>query len=192
MKRVLSLLLPCLLFLLVAGCGQGAQTGPAAPSALPTVEAGLEETVPSEEPPATAPDPAAATEVEVSHGASRIALTLPEGWEYEKEEYDAKLDNGGEFAICFRPAGADGWVRVACSSLFGVCGTGLETEEITFGAGLTGTQGTYDGHAVWDYIVFSIPEDGDRSYVAFTQGVEDWWPDYGDAAMEILSAAQLG
>lgn len=192
MKRVLSLLLPCLLLLLASGCGQSAQAVPPASSTLPAVQSGPEETAPPGEPPAPAPESAAVTEVEVSHGASRIALTLPEGWEYEKEEYDGQLDNGGEFAIRFRPAGADGWVRVACSSLFGVCGTGLETEEITFGAGLTGTRGTYDGHAIWDYIFFSVPEDGDHSYVALTQGVEDWWPDFGDGAMEILASARLG
>lgn len=183
MKRILTLLLLCLL-ISFAGCSQSpaistTSSPPAAEPAAPSL--------PKEQP---APDPEpAATPVEVAHGERSIGLDLPEGWEHEVEEYS---EDTGLFGLRFRPGGAEGWVRLECCDWFGVCGTGLVTEEISFPSGLTGEMGTYDGGQVWDFIAFPPPEGATHTYVASAEGIEDWWPDYGDAAMEILSTARLG
>lgn len=187
MKRILSLLLLCLL-LLPAGCSQSAQPEPAISAAASAPAAEPETPALPKEQPAPDPEPAV-TPVEVTHGEFRIGLDIPEGWEYEVEEYSEET---GLFGLRFRPEGADGWVRLECCDWFGVCGTGLEMEEITFPSGLTGEMGTYDGGQVWDFIAFSAPEGATHTYVASAEQVEDWWPDHGDTAMEILSTARLG
>lgn len=195
MKRMLSLLLLCLL-LPAAGCGQAAEAGSSAPASGPEPEiSASQENEPRPEEEAPAPmevwitPEETSTPVEVSHEGARIALDIPAGWEYEVEEYS---EEDGLFGLRFRPEGEAGWIRLECLDWFGVCGTGLETEEISFPSGLTGEMGTYDGGERWDYIAFSRPEGEDRSYVATTESADGWWPDCGEAAMEILASARLG
>lgn len=191
MKRVLPLLLVCLL--LAAGCSPSARTESGAPGSAPAGPVSPEkerespaQSAPAEEEPE--PEPTV-TAVECTHEGSRAALEIPEGWEYEVEEYS---EEQGKFELRFRPEGTTGWVRLACCDWFGVCGTGLEEEEITLRPDLTGTQGTYDGADLWEFLVFSCPEDEEHTYVAFTEDAEDWWPEHGTEAMEILATAQIG
>ena len=115
----------------------------------------------------------------------QIGLALPEDWEYEIEEYTEEY---GRFGIRFRPKDKKGSVGFYFYDIFGVCGTGLEEQNITFDSGLEGRMGTYDGRDIWSFIVF--PERAaSGTYVAMTEGMIDWWPEYEDAVMDILDTA---
>lgn len=120
-------------------------------------------------------------------GYAGVDLDIPEGWEHELIK-----DNGLErsFGIKFWPAGeTEGKIYVSYQiDGFGVCGTGLKTEEITLGA-YTGSQGTYDDHPVWDYI-YLRNVCGD--YVIHNESADIWWEDHGEEAMEILKSLKVG
>ncbi len=122
--------------------------------------------------------------VRESGAFSSIALSIPEGWEYETER---RFDSG-DFCIAFWPkAEAEGKIKMWYFDAFGVCGTGLETEKIKLGE-YNCTKGTYDGKRYFDHIIFEgLP----GSYVALNEGAEKWWETYGEEALQILASAKL-
>ncbi|MCI9337017.1 MAG: hypothetical protein HFH93_05660 [Lachnospiraceae bacterium] len=112
-----------------------------------------------------------------------ISLTLPAGWKVELCPMDSDSLLMGDYGICFAPEDTDfGFVEVAYWQSFGVCGTGLEEEEVTV-AGHPAWKGTYDGHEYWDFICWKEPVKG---VVAMTGSVEEWWEGKEEAVMEIL------
>ena len=112
-----------------------------------------------------------------------ISLTVPAGWKVELCPMDSDSLLMGDYGICFAPEDADfGFVEVAYRQSFGVCGTGLEEEEVTV-AGHPAWKGTYDGHEYWDFICWKEPVKG---VVAMTGSVEEWWEGKEEAVMEIL------
>jgi len=115
------------------------------------------------------------TRVAYEYEGFGVSVPLLSGWEYKIEEYSA---DGMSYGVSFRPAGGNGWIDFHYWPTFGVCGTGLETKE--FG---NGSMGTYDGKEIWDFISYPASE---GSFVASTQGVDGWWADYGETAMEII------
>ena len=138
----------------------------------------LQLTIPSEE----------WTEVQQSGANGTIMLSLPEGWEYEACSKDSDEIGNVEYGLRFHPQGAaEGYVEVGYTESFGVCGTGLESEEITL-ADAKAYVGTYDEHAYWDFISF----EGKNAHIAaLTVSVEEWWPEYGDQVMEILDTLKF-
>lgn len=123
---------------------------------------------------------------QISHGYANMALALPEGWEYELQEYDP---HAMCFGISFRPEGEMGWVRLQFwTEIFGVCGTGLEEKDVTLANGLRATQGYYDGSESWSFMVF---DDLPGSYVVQREGVDGWWERQEDTVMSILGNAAL-
>ena len=116
--------------------------------------------------------------VSYEYGGFGVSVPLLSGWEYRIEEYSA---DGMSYGVSFRPSGEDGWIDFHYWPLFGVCGTGLETKK--FG---NGSMGTYDGAAIWNFISYPASK---GNFVATTQSVADWWSDYGDAAMKIITQA---
>ena len=127
--------------------------------------------------------PANHTVIYSEDGAS-ITLTLPAGWNYA---FTSLEENDYCAGITFWPTGREeGKIFFGYyPSGFGVCGTGLETEEMEL-AGKTVSVGTYDGAALWDFISFG------ESYAVWGQGHEHWWAEYGETAMEILDSADFG
>ena len=125
------------------------------------------------------------TDVYYEKGYANIALTLKEGWEYDiADEPDTK-----EFSVNIYPAGQkDNKLRIAYFNGFGVCGTGLEQEEIKLGE-YDAWMGTYDNNKVWDFI--SI-KDTFGDYAILNEGGEKWWSEYGDEAMQILATIKVG
>lgn len=103
-----------------------------------------------------------------------IYMEIPETWEHEI----VKEDGGGYFLV-IRPPHEEGSVRVGYRPNFGVCGTGLATEDTTI-AGMQATVGTYDGGDVWSFITF-----GD-DYVAINDGADAWWGAHGRLLMKCL------
>lgn len=112
-----------------------------------------------------------------------IFLYLPENWTYELETGD-----DGSYGIVIRPSEEKGAIRVCYRPNFGVCGTGLTTEETTI-AGMRANVGTYDGEEVWRFITFP---DAEKWYVVLNEGADQWWDHYGETAMEILETIVIG
>lgn len=121
------------------------------------------------------------SEETVSHG--NISLTIPDNWEYEflKGESDA------DYCIAFWPKGEEGKLKMLYCDFFGICGTGLETEDITLGDYKAYTC-TYGNTSLWEFIIFY---DTQGSYVVMNEGAEKWWSRYGEEAMEILATVKL-
>lgn len=125
--------------------------------------------------------------VSCSWGYGNMMLSLDADWEYEIEEYDPQCLGFGirfwhrdcqdcSLRLAFYPDG------------FGVCGTGLETKEITLPNGLRGVQGTYDNRTVWDHITFpDLPGD----YVLENFSSEESWEVHGEEVMDILRSMTL-
>ena len=120
------------------------------------------------------------------HGVS-LTLSIPESWSYAITSIDAEELNAGiSGGITFWPLGREegklffGWYP----DRFGVCGTGLQTDEMIL-AGQKVSVGTYDDRPLWDYISFG------EYFAVWGQGHEVWWSEYGDAAMEILDSAKF-
>ena len=114
--------------------------------------------------------------VTYSNEQTQISLKLLDGWT------SLVTDDGvtiwpescgeGKLRIAYYPGG------------FGVCGTGLSTKEIRLGEN-EGTQGTYDGAKLWDFISFG------RQYAVINENADIWWSTYGEEAMEILETLTI-
>ena len=152
--------------------------------------------------PVKLPEPEEAEETElVKYELNYInmSLELPEGWGYSLA--GVPMDNGEVHAqpadmvgIRFWPDAAEdsGGGALALYSyrdLFGVCGAGLQTQDVSFDSGLIGSMGTYDNGPLWDFISFY---DTPGSYVVMNEGAENWWDEYGGQAMSILHSIRVG
>lgn len=116
---------------------------------------------------------------ENSNGFANMRLPIPEGWEFEltKQEGDRII------GISFWPAGqTEGKISIYYYDQFGLCGTGLESEEISLGR-YTATKGTYDDKPIWSHIILN---DVPGYYVIYNTGSKVWWDEYGAKAMKIL------
>lgn len=128
--------------------------------------------------------PLADTEVTCSHENLRISLKIPEGWDYETEEYN---EDSGRFGIRFFPEGCSGSVGLYYYDFFGVCGTGLETRDITFEGGRKGRMGLYDGSDIFSFITFPDQELPTGSFVVLNEGAEDWLAEYEDEVISMIN-----
>lgn len=124
------------------------------------------------------------TEVTCSHENLRISLKIPEGWDYETEEYN---EDSGRFGIRFFPEGCSGSVGLYYYDFFGVCGTGLETRDITFEGGRKGRMGLYDGSDIFSFITFPDQELPTGSFVVLNEGAEDWLTEYEDEVISTIN-----
>lgn len=130
------------------------------------------------------------TELEGSYNTVRrggdalLALQIPEGWTVEP------VEEQGRTGFRFWPEGREGAVCLCrYETPVGVCGTGLVTEQVQFPSGSTWTVGTYDGHAVWDFL---YPGEVPGLFLAELEpGVADWWEEFKGEAIEILDSARL-
>ena len=198
MKRWIALLLG---LLLLTSCGKEEER----PLAIPAEESAAAEETKAEETAPEVPEPEKAEpeEAELSDAElipdggpeeafceyeyGSIRLEIPGGWEWEESPYDEET---GLFGIKFWPAGQEGKAALYCwTQPFGVCGTGLTEEEVTFANGLRAMMGTYDNEECWNFISFrDVPGD----YVVINEGCESWWPDFGEGARMILDSAEFG
>lgn len=124
--------------------------------------------------------------IENSYGFVHMSLGLPEGWEYELEEYDPEAYG---FGIYFWHSDyAEEKLHLYYTPSFGVCGTGLEEKVATLeGAGEVRV-GTFDGRPVWDFIYFT---DAPGDYVLQNGGGENYAA-YGPELEAILDTITLG
>ena len=122
-----------------------------------------------------------------SFGIGDLAVTIPEGWEYEGIPY---TEDSGSFGVAFWPQGvSEGRVELRCyDQLLGVCGTGLETVPGKTAEGVDVCFGYYDGSDIWSYMTY---EGFPGNYVATTVQVDSWWAEFGGEAEQILGSVRL-
>lgn len=130
----------------------------------------------------------AAENAECEWQGIKIGLTIPDGWEYEIEEHS---DETGRFGIRFAPEDCSGWVGVYFYKSFGVCGTGLAEQNISFDSGLSGRMGIYDGGDTWSFIVFPEKSVAPECFAALADGAGDWLAEHEDEVLGILGTAVL-
>ena len=115
---------------------------------------------------------------------ANITLTIPRDWKYEIEQEK----DSGSFCISFWPEEeTEGKIKMWYHNFFGVCGTGLEEEEIVIGA-YKARKGIYWGEKMWNFISFV---DTPGSYVAINEGAHKWGENYVEQAMQILSTIRI-
>ena len=73
------------------------------------------------------------------------------------------------------------------SKEFGICGTGLHFEEITFN-GLTANLGTFMDNPYWSWIFLHPPYSG---CVIHNDAGDTWYSEYKDEVEEILSTVKF-
>lgn len=119
--------------------------------------------------------------VKVQKDERMLSLIIPDGWEYATHETATPTsDLAYPFFIEIWPKDVnEGSILFVYDENFGVCGTGLTSEDVILG-GHTGSMGTYDNNSVFSFIVF------DREFVILNMDADKWWNEYGAEAMEIL------
>ncbi len=122
-------------------------------------------------------------EVSVSTGKEGMSLLIPGNWSYRKEESEIlplsiEIYNENE---------PDKIITAEFTGAFGVCGTGLRTENIKIGE-YEAVKGIYDGNPVWDFISIDL---GEEYVVFYNHSDGSWWSEYGDEAMEILGTLKI-
>ncbi len=116
----------------------------------------------------------------------RISLNLPNGWEYQICQSGDDSLPLGLYGIRIRPdTQKSGWLDLVYTDSFGVCGTGLSTEQRVI-AGDKAEIGTYDEHDHWDYIAFEGINDG-----IVAQSDAEWLSDMKDEVWEILDTIKF-
>ena len=117
-----------------------------------------------------------------------ITVGKLDGWSIEVAPVDSGKLSYGHYGLILKPEDAkDGQIEVFCIDGFGVCGTGLETEEITL-AGYTAYMGTYDDHDHWDYILIK----GEKPEIVAQHTECDSWTDVmWEEALSILDTVRF-
>ncbi len=136
------------------------------------------------------PQPAVTGETaEYTSGYVDMALTIPEGWQWESVQDKAEGTEGIRFwktddkAVAFR--------LLCWRNGYGLCGTGLVSEELTLANGQTVWQHTYEQESFWLDLYFSgVPGD----YVLEPDGdmTRETWDTCRDEVLAILATAQFG
>ena len=126
-------------------------------------------------------------EIDPSTGSKKyISFMLPEDWNYEivnSEDYPIS-----DLLISFHPKDkTDGSISVGYMTGFGVCGTGLEQEEIVFN-GHSAWKGKYDNSRYWSFIAL---QDDLRDCVVINSAADTWYGDYEAIVNEILETVEF-
>ena len=140
--------------------------------------------------PAPEPKPTVTT-AEFTHGYVDMALDLPEGWSWEQVS-----DNGTDKTEGIRFYKTDdptvSYTLLCWTGGYGICGTGVTSEEITLANGMKVWQHTEEGSdSLWLNLYFeSVPGD----YVCAPSGTltKEMWDGCRDEVLAILGTAQLG
>ncbi len=124
--------------------------------------------------------------VSYSHSTTNMSINIPEGWEYEINEY---TEGSSSFGISFWPTGeTEGKLKFLYYEAFGVCGTGLSEEIITIGD-YEASKGIFYNSKVWDFISFRVEP---RGYVILNEGADEWLAERIDEAMAIIETIRIG
>lgn len=136
------------------------------------------------------PQPAVTGETAVyTSGYVDMALTIPEGWQWESVQDKSMGTEGIRFWKTDDKAAA---FRLLCwRNGYGLCGTDLVSEELTLSNGQTVWQHTHAQESFWLNLYFSgVPGD----YVLEPDGnmTQETWDACRDEVLAILATAQFG
>ena len=126
-------------------------------------------------------------EVDSSTGSKKyISVMLPDDWKYEivhSDDYPIS-----DLTISIYPKERnDGCISIGYMTGFGVCGTGLEQEDIVFN-GHSAWKGTYDNSGYWSFIAL---QDDLRDCVVINNAADTWYGDYEAIVNEILKTVEF-
>ena len=143
--------------------------------------------------PAPNPQPTVTT-AEFTHGYVDMALQLPEGWSWEQVS-----DNGTDKTEGIRFYKTDdptvSYTLLCWTGGYGICGTGVTSEEITLANGMKVWQHTEENTEKGTMVMADIFfEDVPGSYVASPSETmtTEVWNANRDALLSILGTAQIG
>lgn len=118
---------------------------------------------------------------------ANFSIEIPDGWSYETT-LTSSLAPSTAFGISiFHDLSPESTVTVEFTESFGVCGTGLRTEDITIG-GYSASKGIYDGNPTFNYVVF---DDTPGFYVIYNNADGDWWAQHKNEIWEILGTIKI-
>ena len=145
--------------------------------------------------PTPAPDPKpAVTTAEFTHGYVDMALQLPEGWSWETVS-----DNGSDKTEGIRfyktADTAVSYTLLCWTGGYGICGTGVTSEELTLANGMKVWQHTEENTEKGTMVMADIFfEDVPGSYVASPSDTmtTEVWNANRDELLNILGTVQLG
>lgn len=146
-------------------------------------------------PPSASPDAAAGEtqDIEFIHDYAGVRMTLPEGWEYETIVSESSMEDGGQVGVNFWPEErSDFSLSLLCQkSQIGICGTGVDFEDVSFGSGLCATKCTEEiSGGLWLMLIFKDVPGGFYSLDGYAS--REVWEEYRDDIEQILSSLQLG
>ena len=124
-------------------------------------------------------------ESESSKTPYKISFDLPSNWQYSVQQAN---DESYKLTVSVYPEGKDGKEEAICiqsSKAFGICGTGLEQEDIELN-GMKGWRGYYDGSDIWDIIMFD-----DYEGCAVINNAKSWTKEYEAAIDTILNSLEF-
>ena len=114
-----------------------------------------------------------------------ISVEMPDNWSGEAVPVDADGLTYGLYGLILKPEEADdGRIEIAFMDSFGVCGTGLREYKQNL-AGRNVTEGIYDDHVYFDYIVF---KDEDPQIVVQHTDCSSWTEEIWDEAYMMLES----
>ena len=145
--------------------------------------------------PTPAPDPQpAATTAEFTHGYVDMALDLPEGWSWEQvSDPGSDKTEGIRFYKTDDPTVS--YTLLCWTGGYGICGTGVTSEEITLANGMKVWQNTEEDTQQGIMVMADISfEDVPGSYVAAPSDTmtTEVWNANRDELLSILGTAQIG
>ena len=113
----------------------------------------------------------------------QISVFIPASWTAQAIPVGSEVLANGLYGLALWPRNAsEGQIQLFYTDMFGVCGTGLVTEERKLAGDLAGV-GTYDNHDYWDFITFGS---GKAHIVAMHTDCSSWTDGDWKEAMDIL------
>lgn len=126
-----------------------------------------------------------AKKVSIEKACCNFSADLPEGWTYKEIIASGETDS---FSLeLYKEDSPEDKLVIECRDSFGVCGTGLHTQEITL-SGYNAHKGIYDDNPSWNYILF---EDTPGIYVIFNHISQEKMPSYNSDVNAILDSAVI-
>lgn len=118
---------------------------------------------------------------------ANFSISIPEGWSFEKTEASPLAPVQGFGISIYHNSSPERTVTVEFTESFGVCGTGLRTEDVEIG-GYKACKGIYDGSPSFSYIVF---EDTPGFYVIHNNTDGEWWAQHKNEITQILGTLKI-
>ena len=125
-------------------------------------------------------------DVSYKDGIQSISLKLPVDWEYEIDT-SAKDMNYGIFAIKFWPKGESGDISVGYCERYGICGTGLTSENLSAGPYRVGAS-TYGSYGNWEYIHIGGVT---GNYEIDSHGASEWYDKHKETVENIFTTLAI-